>query len=315
MSILITGANGFVGKNLCPKLESAGHNIIKISSKDFNLCSQHSVQDMFDKFRPKIVIHLAAKVGGIGANKDNPAEFMYHNLMMGLNTINFAKLYDVKKFIMCGSICAYPKFTPVPFKEEEIWNGYPEETNAPYGIAKKTLMQLLISYYEQYGFKSVNLLPVNMYGPHDSNDLKTNHVIPAIIQKVYNALKNNDDFITIWGTGKVSREFLYVDDFCKAITRAIYYDGNPQPINIGTGHEITIINLTKLICQLMSYGGDIVIDPSKPDGQPRRCLNVQRAKELLDFEAKTDLATGLQKTIEWFCSYKEKNNDKPNNIQ
>ena len=226
---------------------------------------------------------------------------MYENLIMGTNLIHQAMKYRVPKFILLGTVCAYPKHTPVPFKEEELWNGYPEETNAPYGIAKKTLMRLVEAYHEQYDFNGVNLVPVNMYGPHDHFNLTSSHVIPALILKFYEAIKSGED-VTLWGTGEASREFLYAPDCAEAIKLAIQKDVEPEPINIGTGKEIKIIDLAETIADLMSFNGTIFFDSSKPDGQPRRCLDTTRAKERLGFEATTDLKDGLKHTINWFKS-------------
>ena len=256
---------------------------------------------MYNHKQPDVVVHLAATVGGIGANKENPGRFMYENLVMGTNLIEAGRHEGLKKFIMVGTVCSYPKFTPVPFKEEDIWNGYPEETNAPYGIAKKALMQLIISYKEQYGFNGINLIPVNMYGPHDNFDPKISHVIPALILKFHEAMKHDDHSpVSIWGTGSASREFLYVDDCAEAIVRAMGYHDDPQPINIGTGKEITIKNLSHLVAEKMGYTGQMIFDTTKPDGQPRRCLNTNRATSDLGFTAKTMFEEGIVKTIKWF---------------
>ena len=255
-----------------------------------------------------MIIHLAATVGGIGANKENPGLFMYDNLCMGMNLIESCRKYGkLKKFIMVGTVCAYPKFTPVPFKEEDIWNGYPEETNAPYGIAKKALMELLIAYKKQYGFESTNLIPVNMYGPHDNFDPSISHVIPALILKIASAMKSGERQVELWGTGQASREFLFVEDCAEAIALSINKETGPEPINVGTGSEIKICDLVTEIAEQMGYEGQIVYDNSKPDGQPRRCLDTSKAKEKLDFEAKTGLQDGLKETIEWFI--KESNID------
>jgi GDP-L-fucose synthase len=235
---------------------------------------------------------------------------MYDNLIMGANMIEAARIHEIKKFVLLGTVCAYPKNTPVPFCEEELWNGYPEETNAPYGIAKKTLMKLLGTYHEQYGMNGVSLIPVNMYGPYDHFNLTSSHVIPALILKFYNAMENGDRQVTLWGTGKVSREFLYAPDCCEAIELAIQKDISPEPINIGTGQEITIADLAAEISEQMGYEGEIVYDDSRPDGQPRRCLDVGKAKDRLGFEAKTDLQTGLKQTIEWFLGAQERGKTK-----
>jgi GDP-L-fucose synthase len=311
--IYVTGATGFVGKNLLPRLK-AQYPESKILVGDeitCNLLDYDSVYKAFNIIRPDCVIHLAAVCGGIQANKNSPATFINDNLTMGLNVINVSKkIKCVKKFVMLGTVCAYPKFTSVPFKEEDIWNGYPEETNAPYGIAKKTLVELLIAYNKQYGFNCVNLFPTNMYGPHDHFNLTTSHVIPALILKVYRAITKGEDKIEVWGTGNASREFLYVEDCCHAICLALTTNPGPQPINIGTGKEITIGNLVYKICDIMNFDGMVTWDYSKPDGQPRRCLDITRAKKLLNYAPYTTLDSGLRKTINWFIK-----NDNVSNIQ
>jgi len=299
--VLLTGATGFVGKNIVEKLK-INYNLIPIGSKDCDLRNQKDCEKILSEIKPDIVIHAAGTVGGIGANKDNPAIFMYENLIMGNNIIHQSMLNNVSKFILLGTVCSYPKYTQVPFKESELWNGYPEETNAPYGIAKKTLMKLIETYNEQYGFNGINLIPVNMYGAYDHFNLTTSHVIPALILKVQKALTNKEKFITIWGTGQVSREFLFAPDCADAIELALLKDVPPSPINIGTGKEIKIYELIKLICDIMGYNGEIVYDNTKPDGQPRRCLDTSKSKDVLGFEAKTDLFSGLNKTIDWYIN-------------
>lgn len=298
MKILLTGANGFLGQNLKPVL-SEGYKVQGFQSSYWDLRCQKTCYEALNHFRPDVIVHAAGSVGGILANRDNPGKFMYENLIMGANLIEAARTKGVKKFILLGTVCAYPKHTPVPFKEEELWNGYPEETNAPYGIAKKTLMRLVEAYHEQYDFNGVNLIPVNMYGPYDHFNLTSSHVIPALILKFYEAIKSGED-VTLWGTGEASREFLYAPDCAQAIKLAIQKDVGPEPINIGTGKEIKIIDLAETIADLMGFNGTIFFDSSKPDGQPRRCLDTTRAKERLGFEAATDLKTGLNSTIEWF---------------
>jgi len=298
MKILLTGATGFLGQNLKPVL-SEDYKVQGFQSSYWDLRCQKTCYQALDQFEPDVIVHAAGSVGGILANRDNPGKFMYENLIMGANLIEAARTKGVKKFILLGTVCAYPKHTPVPFKEEELWNGYPEETNAPYGIAKKTLMRLVEAYHEQYDFNGVNLVPVNMYGPHDHFNLTSSHVIPALILKFYEAIKSGKD-VTLWGTGEASREFLYAPDCAEAIKLAIQKDVGPEPINIGTGKEIKIIDLAETIADLMSFDGTIFFDSSKPDGQPRRCLDTARAKERLGFEATTDLETGIKSTIEWF---------------
>ena len=306
MKILLTGATGFLGQNLSPVLKQ-DYEVQGFQSSYWDLRRQKTCHDALDQFEPDVIVHAAGSVGGILANRDNPGKFMYENLIMGANLIEAARTKGVKKFILLGTVCAYPKHTPVPFKEEELWNGYPEETNAPYGIAKKTLMRLVEAYHEQYDFNGVNLVPVNMYGPHDHFNLTSSHVIPALILKFYEAIKSGED-VTLWGTGEASREFLYAPDCAEAIKLAIQKDVGPEPINIGTGKEIKIIDLAETIADLMSFNGTIFFDSSKPDGQPRRCLDTTRAKERLGFEATTDLKTGLNTTIEWFWKQTIKEN-------
>lgn len=303
MRVLVTGATGFLGKNLMeylPKYTGQGYNICGIGSKQYDLRNQHACRKALEYHKPDVIVHAAGSVGGIGANQENPGKFMYENLIMGTNLIEEARRQTVPRFILLGTVCSYPKHSPVPFDENNIWQGYPEETNAPYGIAKKTLMRLLQAYGEQYGMRGANLIPVNMYGPHDHFNLTSSHVIPALILKFYNAMKNGEEEVSVWGTGKASREFLYVSDCAEAIAKAIKIEPGLKPINIGTGKEITIKELVEEISEQMGYQGYIKWQTDKPDGQPRRCLDTLRAKNILGFEAKTDLQTGLKQTIEWF---------------
>jgi len=300
MKILLTGATGFLGQNLKPIL-SQSHDVFGIGS-DWDLRDQDQCHKLLADFQSDtdIIVHAAGTVGGIGANKENPGRFMYDNLIMGANLIHAAMKQQVSKFILLGTVCAYPKHTPIPFEEKDIWDGYPEETNAPYGIAKKTLMRLLEAYHEQYGMNGVNLIPVNMYGPHDHFNLTSSHVIPALILKVDQAIKQKAKSITLWGTGQASREFLYATDCAEAIKLSIEKDMSPTPINIGTGKEIKICDLIETICDIMGFDGEILYDTSKPDGQPRRCLNTSKAEQLLGFKARTSLQDGLIHTIKWF---------------
>ena len=298
--VLLTGGTGFLGKNLTHYLTEKGYTVFSIGSSFWDLRDQNVCNDLIEKVSPDVIVHAAGSVGGIGANQENPGKFMYENLIMGANMIEASRNRTVDKFVLLGTVCAYPKHTPVPFTEKELWNGYPEETNAPYGIAKKALMKLLETYEEQYGMNSSCLIPVNMYGPEDHFNLTSSHVIPALILKFYNAMKQCEDSVTLWGTGSVSREFLYALDCCEAIDLAIQKDVGAEPINIGTGKEIKISDLANEIAEQMGFAGQIKYDSSKPDGQPRRCLDVTRAKDRLGFEAKTDLKTGLKQTIEWF---------------
>ena len=306
MRILLTGGTGFLGKNIQENLGqfmNQDYSLSVMGSSVYDLRCQHACRKMIQYHNPDVIVHAAGSVGGIGANQENPGKFMYDNLIMGANLIERSRIEKIPKFILLGTVCAYPKHTPVPFVEDELWNGYPEETNAPYGIAKKTLMRLLQAYGEQYGMRGANLIPVNMYGPHDHFNLTSSHVIPALILKFYNAMKNGDD-VTLWGTGSASREFLYAPDCVEAIARAIETDISLDPINIGTGKEITIKDLATEIAEQMGYEGEIKWQSDKPDGQPRRCLDTSKAKNLLDFEAETDLQTGLKQTIEWFLNDK-----------
>ncbi len=301
-TIVVTGGTGFLGRTVVSNLSEQGYiNLVPLGSSDYDLRKFDSAEAMYNHKQPDVVIHLAATVGGIGANKENPGRFMYENLIMGVNLIEAGRYENLKKFIMVGTVCSYPKFTPVPFKEEDIWNGYPEETNAPYGIAKKTLMQLIISYKEQYGFNGINLIPVNMYGPNDNFDPAISHVIPALILKFYQAtLPRVHSPMNIWGTGTASREFLYSEDCAEAIVSSMLSHDDPQPVNIGTGVEITIKDLANLIADKMGYKGEMVFDATKPDGQPRRCLNTDKAKHEFGFVAKTSFEEGIEKTIKWF---------------
>jgi GDP-L-fucose synthase len=255
---------------------------------------------MYDDMRPDVVIHLAAVVGGIGANREHPGRFFYENLMMGIQLIEQARIRNIGKFVAIGTVCAYPKFTPVPFKEEEIWNGYPEETNAPYGLAKKMLLVQSQAYRTEYGFNSIFLVPVNLYGPGDNFNPESSHVIPALIKKCVDAVENGDDYITCWGTGNASREFIYACDAAEGILLATEHYNGSEPVNIGAGFEIKIKNLAEKIANLTGFKGQIRWDDTKPDGQPRRFLDTSRAKKLFGFEAKTDFNKGLKETIDWY---------------
>ena len=308
--ILVTGAHGFLGKAVCDDLISYGFtDIIPLSGKSkWDLTKQKQADYLLSEFRPSYVVHLAARVGGIGANKDNPGLFMYENLAMGINLIESCRKYGkLKKFIMVGTVCEYPKFTTVPFKEGDLWNGYPEETNAPYGIAKKTLRELLVAYNKQYNFNSVNLVPVNMYGPYDNFDPKISHVIPALMLKIQEAIDGNKDSIVCWGTGNASREFLYVYDCAQAIRLSLEKeDIYSKPLNIGTGQETKIFDLVHLLSDLMGYKGKIEWDTSKPDAQPRRCLDISRSKEQLGYEPQISLEDGLKQTLEWWYDFRNR---------
>jgi GDP-L-fucose synthase len=277
----------------------AEHVIIPRQS-EYDLTEQAAVRRLFDETRPDVVIHLAAEVGGIGANRDNPGRFFYANLAMGLHLIEQSRIAGVKKFVQVGTICAYPKEVPVPFSENNLWNGYPEETNAPYGIAKKSLLTMCQAYRQQYGLNAIYLLPVNLYGPLDNFDLETSHVIPAVIRKCVEAKRAGQDKIICWGDGSPTREFLYVTDAAEGIILATEKYDDPEPVNLGTGREITVRDLVEKIAALTGFDGPIEWDTSKPNGQPRRCLDVSRARERFGFVAKTDLDTGLKSTINWY---------------
>ncbi|MEN6375432.1 MAG: GDP-L-fucose synthase [Smithella sp.] len=299
--ITITGGKGFLGNHLVRSLENRGcRNIAIADLPEYNLTKLTDVQRMYEQTKPDIVIHLAAKVGGIGYNQEKPAELFYDNLIMGTQLIHEAYLRKIEKFVALGTICAYPKFTPVPFQEENLWNGYPEETNAPYGLAKKMMLVQSQSYRQQYGFNSIFLLPVNLYGPGDNFDPRSSHVIPALIKKCIDAIDNSSDTIEVWGTGSATREFFYVEDAAEAISLAAEFYNKSEPVNIGAGFEISIKELTELIVRITGFKGKIVWDKTKPDGQPRRMLDCSRAAKEFGFKAKTDFTSGLAKTIEWY---------------
>lgn len=303
--ITVTGGKGFLGTHLVRKLiEDRGcQNVFIPDLPEYDLRNIENIKRMFDNQKPNIVIHLAAVVGGIGANRENPGKFFYDNAIMGIQLMHEAFLRKIEKFVALGTICCYPKFTPVPFKEENLWNGYPEKTNAPYGLAKKMLLVQSQAYRQQYGFNSIFLMPVNLYGPGDNFDPKSSHVIPASIKKCFDAIENGDDHILVWGTGKASREFLYVEDATEGIILATEKYNKSDPVNLGVGFEIRIKDLIELIAKLTGFKGKIVWDNSKADGQPRRMLDTSKAQEEFDFKAKTNFEEGLKKTIEW---YKEK---------
>jgi GDP-L-fucose synthase len=299
--ILVTGGAGFLGSFVLEKLKARGYSDIFVPRRrDYDLTREADVQRLFAEHRPDVVLHLAAEVGGIGANRDNPGRFFYANAAMGLHLIETARVAKLKKFVQVGTICAYPNLTPVPFRESEIWNGYPEVTNAPYGVAKKALLVMCQAYREQYGLNAIYLLPVNLYGPRDNFDLHSSHVIPALIRKCIEARDRGDKTITAWGTGSASREFLYAEDCAEGLVRAMENYDSPEPMNLGSGREISIRELTGLVAKLCAFKGEIVWDATKPDGQPRRCLDVSRAREALGFVANTPLETGLAKTIAWY---------------
>ena len=300
--IVVTGGGGFLGRRVQAELLRGGvpaERILVPRRATFDLTREDEVRRMYAALRPTIVMHLAAQVGGIGANRENPGLFFYANMAMGLHLIEHARQTGLKKFVQVGTICAYPKFTPIPFKETDLWNGFPEETNAPYGIAKKALLVMLHAYRAQYGLNGVYLLPVNLYGPGDNFDPSSSHVIPALIRKFTEAAAHGDGEVVVWGTGRASREFLYVDDAARAVVLATQRYDNPEPVNVGAGFEISIRDLTEKIAALTGYRGNIAWDSGKPDGQPRRCLDTSRAREF-GFEAATPFDEGLRLTIQWW---------------
>jgi len=301
--VLVTGGAGFLGSFVVNKLQEYGCDDVFIPrSREYDLRVFEAVQRVLNDARPDIVIHLAAHVGGIGANRAHPAEFFYDNLMMGVQMLHEAWRRGVEKFVAIGTVCAYPKFLPPPFKEADLWNGYPEETNAPYGLAKKTLLVQAQAYRQQYGFNAIYLLPVNLFGPRDNFDLESSHVIPAVIRKCIDAQVRGDHSIVVWGSGKPTREFLYVEDAAEGILLAAErYDG-AEPVNLGSGKEISIKDLTTLIARLTEFQGEILWDATKPDGQPRRCVDTTRAERLFGFRARTPFEEGLQRTIDWYRS-------------
>lgn len=303
--VVVTGGAGFLGSFVVEQLRAKGcRQIVVPRSRDYDLVQMEAVQQLYQDANPDVVIHLAARVGGIGANQANPGRFFYDNLMMGTQLIEVGRQRGLKKLVAIGTICAYPKFAPIPFKEDEIWAGYPEETNAPYGLAKKMLLVQAQAYRQQYGFNAIVLFPVNLYGPRDNFDLDTSHVIPALIRKCVTARDEGHASITLWGDGTPTREFLYVEDAAEGILMAAeQYDGE-QPINLGTGEEIAIRELATLIAAEVGCTGRMQWDPTKPNGQPRRCLDVSRAKQLFGFHARHTLRDGVQHTVQWFLAHR-----------
>lgn len=305
--VIVTGGAGFLGREVVARLRARGcTNIFVPRSGEYDLRHESAVRRLYVDTRPDIVIHLAASVGGIGINREKPGEFFYDNLIMGVQLMEYARLHHVEKFVAIGTICAYPKFTPVPFHEEDLWNGYPEETNAPYGLAKKMLLVQSQAYRAQYGFNSIFLLPVNLYGPGDNFDPRSSHVIPALIKKCVDAIEAGDDRIVVWGDGSPTREFLYVSDAAEAIVLATERYDESDPVNVGSGREISIRELVGLIARLTGFQGEIVWDTSKPNGQPRRRLDTRRAQERFGFRAKTDFEEGLRTTIAWYRQQTER---------
>jgi GDP-L-fucose synthase len=302
--LVVTGGGGFLGSRVVNRLRQHGASDIFVPrSSQFDLVERENCREVVKG--AETVVHLAARVGGIGFNRENPGQLFFENLMMGAQLMEEARLAGVKKFVAVGTVCAYPKFTPVPFREDDLWNGYPEETNAPYGLAKKMLLVQAQAYRQQYGFNSIYLLPVNLYGPGDNFDPRSSHVIPALIRKILSAKQMQEPAVDVWGDGSASREFLYVDDAAEAIALATErYEGS-DPVNIGAGHEITIKDLVGLLCRIIGYQGTIRWDTSKPNGQPRRMLDVSRAEKAFGFKARTDFETGLTRTVEWWASQPE----------
>ena len=300
-TVLVTGGGGFLGQQVLAKLDAAGcKKVIAPRKREYDLRERSEIVRLLKSAAPDLIIHLAAVVGGIGANRLHPGEFFYDNAIMGIELIEYARRLNVRKFVCLGTICSYPKFAPVPFREEDLWNGYPEETNAPYGLAKKMLLVQAQAYRQEYGFNCIYLLPVNLYGPKDNFDPQTSHVIPGLIRKFLEAKARGERTVTCWGTGSASREFLYVEDAAEAIVLAAERYNKPDPVNIGSAHEITIRELAELLCKLTGFEGELIWDATQPDGQPRRRLDVARAEREFGFLAKTSLVDGLRHTIEWY---------------
>ncbi len=307
--IVVTGGAGFLGTSVCKTLLSRGvpeNQIFVPRKKNYDLTNENDVVRLYDDFSPEIVIHLAAEVGGIGANMSHPGKFFYANMAMGLHLVEHGRLRNIEKFVHTGTVCAYPKHCPIPFQEEDIWNGYPEETNAPYGVAKKALFVMLDGYHQEYGLKSAVVVPVNLYGPGDNFNPASSHVIPALIHKCEEARVQGHKEIVCWGTGRATRQFLYVDDAAEAIIRAAERIEQPAPINIGGGEEIAINDLVRLVVETCEYDGKVVWDNTKPDGQPRRAIAIEKASDLLDWSPVQGFEEGLKKTVDW---YRTKNNE------
>jgi GDP-L-fucose synthase len=303
--VAVTGGSGFLGRHVAAALAEQGSTVLVPRKAQYDLTCEVDVERMYAELAPDIVIHLAAVVGGIGANRDSPGRFFFENVMLGALTMEWARRSGVEKFIGIGTICAYPRLAPVPFLERDLWNGYPEETNAPYGIAKKMLLVQGQAYRQEYGFNAIHLLPVNLYGPHDNFDPKTSHVIPALIRKCVDAVEAGAPEVVCWGTGNATREFLFVEDCARAIVLATERYDDPEPVNLGAGFEIGIRDLAELIAEQTGFRGRLVFDRSKPDGQPRRMLDVSRAEKRFGFTATTDFRAGLRRTIDWYRAQRE----------
>ena len=299
--VLVTGGAGFFGSHVVTKLRQLGcRDIVVPRSHEYNLIEKDAIVRLYSVVQPDLVIHLAGVVGGIGANLKHPGKFFYENAIMGIQLIEQARLFNIEKFVIAGTVCVYPKFTPIPFQEDALWDGYPEETNAPYGLAKKMLLVQSQAYRQEYGLNSIYLLPVNLYGPGDNFDLTSSHVIPALIRKFIDAVETGKKEVSAWGTGRASREFLYVEDAAEGLVLAAEHYNQSEPLNLGSGMEISIKDLSELIAELCGFNGTIVWDASKPDGQPRRCLDTSRAEHEFGFRAKTNFREGLQRTIAWY---------------
>ena len=308
--VVVTGGAGFLGSAVLDRLRARGYqDIVVPRSKKYDLRDQEAIIRLYRDAKPQVVIHLAAVVGGIGANRANPGRFFYDNAIMGIQLMEHARRSGIDKFVAVGTICAYPKFASVPFKEEELWNGYPEETNAPYGLAKKMMLVQAQAYRAQYGFNAIYLLPVNLYGPRDNFDLESSHVIPALIRKCVEAKENNDEQIVLWGDGSPTREFLYVEDAAEAIVMATERYNGSEPVNLGTGEEIPIKSLAQMIAREVGFSGSIVWDTTKPNGQPRRCLDVSRAQQYFGFRAQCGLREGIAETVAWFITHRSKHRE------
>jgi len=305
--VVVTGGAGFLGTHVVEKFKDMGNEVFVPKLEDYDLRRRHNIEMMLYKMQPEIVVHLAAKVGGIGANQANPGSFFYDNAVMGIELIDMAHSFGVEKFVQVGTVCAYPSHPPIPFKEEDLWNGYPEPTNAPYVIAKRMLLEMLQAYRKQYGFNGVYLLPVNLYGPGDNFDLQTSHVVPALIRKALEAKAKGASSMSVWGTGNAYREFLYVKDAAEAIYLATEKYNSPEPVNIGTGNEISMRKLVEHINKVVGFEGNVEWDTSRPDGSARRCLDVSKAVSAFGFKAKTNFIEGLEKTVEWYVKTSNRN--------